>query len=154
STKTGQKIAGPVTSWQTPDGRFIVEHVAACNKTGDLLVFWWTVERDWQCVNLSVITKRRLTSPPTSWQTADGQRTVEHLAAGDAESLLVTYWILGELRTLRIRAVAVADDDGGRPANITPLEVAQWVDKANEIYGPAGIQFLFNPNRAAGDWSL
>jgi hypothetical protein len=28
TAKTGQRILAPVTSWQTPDGPFIVEHLA------------------------------------------------------------------------------------------------------------------------------
>jgi hypothetical protein len=37
--KTGQKIAGPLTSWQTQDGPNVAEHVAAMSPGGDLLVW-------------------------------------------------------------------------------------------------------------------
>jgi hypothetical protein len=42
TTKTGQRVRGPVTSWQTSDGRYNVEHLAGMSPNGDLLVFFFT----------------------------------------------------------------------------------------------------------------
>src|SRR5262249_38894353 len=54
------------------------------------------------------------------------------------------------LLTIRVHAVQVSDDDGGRACDITPAQVSQWVDEANEIYSVADIQFDYNQSR---DWS-
>jgi hypothetical protein len=40
----------------------------------------------------------------------------------------------------------LSDNDGGRSASINPDQVRQWVEKANRIYTPTGIQFRFNPD--------
>ena len=53
--KTGQQVAGDVTSWQTPNGPFNVEHLAGRNPAGDLIVFWWSPQHDWQALNVSDI---------------------------------------------------------------------------------------------------
>ncbi len=47
----GRKVAGAATSWQTPNGPFNVEHLAAISPAGDLLVFFWSPEHDWQAVS-------------------------------------------------------------------------------------------------------
>lgn len=54
---------------------------------------------------------------------------------------------------VRLHVIRVADDDGGRPANMTPDLFMQSVTKANEIYAPAGIQFQFDPNPSGPDWT-
>jgi hypothetical protein len=93
SQKTGQKVRGPATSWQTPDGPYNVEHLAAMSPSGDLLVFYWSPQQDWQVVNVSQKTGQRMASPATSWQTPDGPYNVEHLAAvNPSGDLLVFYW--------------------------------------------------------------
>jgi hypothetical protein len=50
------------------------------------------------------------------------------------------------LLVVPIQAVRVADDDGGREARVTPQQVANWVEFANHVYGPAGVRFEFEPN--------
>ena len=40
-------------------------------------------------------------------------------------------------------AVRVSDDDGGRPAAISPAQVKRWVDYGNRVYASAGIHFLY-----------
>src|SRR5437868_3527350 len=52
SAKTGQKIVGGLTSWQTRDGSFPVEHLAGRTPTGELIVFWRSSRQDWQAVNI------------------------------------------------------------------------------------------------------
>lgn len=53
-----------------------------------------------------------------------------------------------DLPTIKVplQAFRISDDDGSRTAAISPLQVANWTAKANEIYAVAGIQFLFDPN--------
>jgi hypothetical protein len=46
--------------------------------------------------------------------------------------------------TMRVHAIPLADDDGGRPADITPAQVTQWVAAANRTFRAAGITFLFD----------
>ena len=90
---TGRTIAGPLTSWQTPNGPFNVEHLAAVDAAGHLLVFWWSPAHDWQVVDVTAKTGRTVTGGVTSWQTPNGPELVEHLAAHDAAGhLLVFYW--------------------------------------------------------------
>jgi|SRR5713101_1623820 len=56
-------------------------------------------------------------------------------------------------RMIGIHAIKLGDDDGGRSAGVNPQQVKQWVDKANEIYAPTGIQFHFDPDPGGPDWS-
>jgi M6 family metalloprotease-like protein len=94
SAKTGQKIVGRLTNWQTHNGPFLVEHLAGRTPSGDLIVFWWSPAHDWQAVNVSAKTGKRISASATSWVTPDGVGgTVEHLAArGLNRELLVFYW--------------------------------------------------------------
>jgi M6 family metalloprotease-like protein len=90
---TGRRVASDLTSWQTKNGRFIVEHLAGMSPEGDLLVFWWSPQHDWQAANVSQIAGRRIAGPVTSWQTPDGPNNVEHLAGRSPEgNLLVFFW--------------------------------------------------------------
>ncbi len=90
---TGQKIAGPVTSWETFNGPYNVEHMAGISPNGDLLVFYWSPQHDWQVVDVSQITGRQITGTVTSWQIHNGPHNVEYLAGMDPNgNLLVFYW--------------------------------------------------------------
>jgi hypothetical protein len=89
---TGQQIAGPVTSWQTQDGPYLVQHLAGQSPTGDLLVFWWSPQTDWQVVNVSGITGQQIAGPVTSWQTQDGPYLAEHLAGQSPTGDLLEFW--------------------------------------------------------------
>lgn len=60
-----------IISWQTLDGPYNVEHLAAGTSDGDLLVFWWSPRADWQVINVSEITGHkiaRLVSGPQDYQ--------------------------------------------------------------------------------------
>ncbi|HEU5079192.1 MAG TPA: hypothetical protein VFT72_08255 [Opitutaceae bacterium] len=92
SQKTGQKIANTVTSWQTPNGPFNVEHPAGQAPNGDLLVFWWSPQHDWQVVNVTQKTRRSIASGVASWVTPNGPMLVEHLAAADSHGSLIVFW--------------------------------------------------------------
>jgi hypothetical protein len=95
SKKTSATVAGPVTSWQTPNGPFNVEHLAGVSAAGDVVVFFWSPQHDWQAVNVSSISGHKL-RPGTSlcrWQTPNGPFNVEHLAGVSAEGdLIVFFW--------------------------------------------------------------
>src|SRR5208337_4286463 len=93
TSKTNQKVASAATSWQTPNGSRIVEHLAAQAPNGDLIVFYWEPGADWKSVNVTSKTNQKVASAPTSWQVPSANLIVEHLAAeapnGD---LIVFYW--------------------------------------------------------------
>jgi hypothetical protein len=93
TTITGQRVASPLTSWQPPNGPFNVEHLAGMSPNGDVLVFYWSPQHDWQVVNVSQITKQQIAGPLTSWQTHEGPFNVEHLAGvGTNGDLLIFFW--------------------------------------------------------------
>ncbi|HEX3532212.1 MAG TPA: hypothetical protein VH988_34560 [Thermoanaerobaculia bacterium] len=95
TAKTGQVIQGPLTSWQTPNGPFNVEHLAGVTPAGDVIVFVWSPAHDWQAINVSQKTGNRLQNglALTSWQTPNGPLNVEHLAGVDAAGhVIVFYW--------------------------------------------------------------
>ncbi|MDP9175382.1 MAG: hypothetical protein M3O30_16190 [Planctomycetota bacterium] len=92
SAKTGVKVVGDITSWQTPNGPFNVEHLAAVTSAGDLMVFWWSPQQDWQAVNVSQITGQKIRSSVTSWQTPNGPDLVEHLAGMSTNGDLLVFW--------------------------------------------------------------
>lgn len=91
--KTSQYVTGGIAAWQTRNGPFLVEHLAARSPDGDLIVFWWSPQHDWQAVNVSAKTKRRVAGAPVAWVTPNGRFTVEHLGArGPKNELLVFWW--------------------------------------------------------------
>jgi hypothetical protein len=93
SEKTQQKVAGPVTNWQTQDGPFTVEHLAGASPSGDLLVFFWSPQADWQFVNVSEKTQQKIVGSLTSWQRSGNDINVEHVASASPEGdLLVFRW--------------------------------------------------------------
>ena len=47
--------------------------------------------------------------------------------------------------SLRLEAVRVADDAGGRAAEVTPEQFSDWVAFANLTYASAGISFFYDP---------
>ena len=57
---TGRRIVGPLTSWQTPNGPFTVEHLAGRDANGHLIVFWWSPPHDWQAIDVTAITGRTI----------------------------------------------------------------------------------------------
>jgi len=61
---TGRRVVGPVTSWQTPNGPLLVEHLAGRDAAGHLLVFWWSPAHDWQVVNVSSIAGPKVGGSP------------------------------------------------------------------------------------------
>ena len=47
--------------------------------------------------------------------------------------------------TLPVAAIQVADDDGGRQAEVVLDDVGNWIGEANRTYAAAKIRFTFNP---------
>src|SRR5262245_32981567 len=93
TTKTGQHVKEGCAAWRTPNGPLLVEHLAAVATNGDLIVFWWSPAHDWQAVNVSAKTGKRVNGAPVSWITPNGPLLVEHLAArGQHNELLVFWW--------------------------------------------------------------
>ena len=50
-----------------------------------------------------------------------------------------------ETITLRVQAIRLTDDDGGRPADTSPAQFSEWVEFANASFAPAGIAFAHDP---------
>ncbi len=152
SQKTGQKIAGPLTSWQTKDGRYTVEHLAGMNRNGDLLVFFWSPRQDWQAVNVTQKTGQKIAGPLTSWQTKDGQYTVEHLAGMNSSGdLLVFFWSPQQ----DWQAVNVSQITGQKIAGpVTSWQTYDGPDNVEHLAGmsPSGdlLVFFWSPSR---DWT-
>ncbi len=92
TAKTGVRVVGAVTSWQTPDGNTNVEHLAGRSENDDLLVLWRTPATDWQVVNVTEKTGQKITEPLTCWQTSDGNTNVEHLASRSENGDLLVFW--------------------------------------------------------------
>jgi len=92
SQKTGYKIAGDVVSWQTPNGSVIVDHLAGRTPAGELIVFYWSTQHDWQAVNVTAKTGVTVTSDLASYVTPDGPNLVEHLAGHAANGHLYVFW--------------------------------------------------------------
>jgi hypothetical protein len=97
TAKTGRSIAGGLTDWQTPDGSATVEHLAARDATGRLLVFFWSPAADWQVVDVTAKTGQQVRADVTSWQVRRDGRLYEYLAAASAadNTLLVFSWAAG-----------------------------------------------------------
>lgn len=54
--------------------------------------------------------------------------------------------------SMRVHAVVVSDNNGGRKTDISPSQVQAWVNKANEIYANANIHLDFDPSPGSGDY--
>jgi M6 family metalloprotease-like protein len=89
---TGQEVAGPPTSWQTQNGPFNVEHLAAVNANNEVLVFWWSPQHNWQFVNISAKTGQKIVGGLTNWQTHSGPFLVENLAGHTSSGDLIVFW--------------------------------------------------------------
>lgn len=79
-------------------------------------------------------------------------------AAGGLAALLFCTPLSAPAQTiyLRIHAVRLSDDDGGRAAAITPVQVSDWVKEANAIFARsnAGIRLYFKADSSGPDWQV
>jgi hypothetical protein len=108
---TGRRVTGHVTSWQTRNGPYNVEHLAGRDPSGDLIVFWWSPQHDWQAVNVTQIAGHKVAGDLTSWQTRNGPYNVEHLAGRDPSGDLIVFWWSPQHDWQAVNASAIAGGD-------------------------------------------
>jgi len=87
-------VIGPATSWSTWNGDVLVEHLAAADQKGHLMLFYWYPGSDWKAVDLTEKTGHTIAvERPESWVFTETAGPFEKLAApapnGD---LLVFAW--------------------------------------------------------------
>ncbi|MDP6636249.1 MAG: hypothetical protein QGG42_15220 [Phycisphaerae bacterium] len=158
-----------IAAWQTDflDGRW-VEHLACHSDYGNTLsVFFRHVGEPWCAINTTAMTQIPTSGSISAWQTQDSRGNIENLATAQTNRRLrVISWRTGDIAVVRIHAVKVSDTDTGlvgnidegvrprglRETRIKPEEVRRWVERANEVFGPAGIQFLFDPRPGSPDF--
>ncbi|MEO8628795.1 MAG: PASTA domain-containing protein [Betaproteobacteria bacterium] len=94
SAEAGRTVAAhSLTSWVTHDGESTVEHVAATNAAGEVLVFYWSsTHGKWQVVDATKESGRKAVGGLTSWVTTSGKYTVEHVAGVDSSGQLNVFW--------------------------------------------------------------
>jgi hypothetical protein len=168
SDKTGHKIAGPVTSWQTPDGPYTVEHVAGPSPTGDLLVYWWSPRADWQVVNVSAIPGgQKVAGAVTSWQTMDGPYNVEHLAGPSLTDVyrpagarnppgdLLEYWWSpqADWQVVNVSAIPGGQQMAGP---VTSWQTTEGPYRGEHLAGPSALDDLLEYWRRSqkADWQV
>src|SRR5215203_6118976 len=121
---TGQRVVGPLTSWQTKDGPYNVEHLAGMSPNGDLLTFFWSPRANWTAVNISQITNQKIASPVTSWQTKDGPYNVEHLAGMSPNGDLLTFFWSPRANWQGVNATRIANAEEGHVVGVpTPYQL-------------------------------
>jgi hypothetical protein len=54
---------------------------------------------------------------------------------------------------VRVHVVAMADNDGARPATLTKTEFKAWVDRTNGFLARAGIRLVFSNSTPTPDWT-
>ncbi len=93
SNITGRRIDGGLCNWQTRNGPYLVEHLAGRGASGELLVFWWSPQSDWQAVDVSHINSERINGVPAVYQHGDGDgENAEVLAFAAAHERLFLHW--------------------------------------------------------------
>lgn len=92
TTLTGQRVSGPATNWQTQSGSTWYEHLAAAGPNQHLYAFHKSTGGSWQVRDVTNITGKTITHPPTSWVTANGPVLVEHLAAPNWDGRLYLFF--------------------------------------------------------------
>jgi hypothetical protein len=92
-------IVGPATAWDSLNGDVLVQHVAAADPNGRLMVFYWYAGSDWKAVDLFEKTATRVAIDvrPTSWVSIGGSTAgYEHVALPSPDGdLLVFTWHSG-----------------------------------------------------------
>ncbi|MCC6971433.1 MAG: hypothetical protein IT434_14560 [Phycisphaerales bacterium] len=58
-----------------------------------------------------------------------------------------THVLTRALTPVRVTAVRVSDDDGRRQTPVSPDEVSRWLQFADLVYKPAGMRFVFDPEK-------
>lgn len=155
---TQQKIIGSVTSWTRNDFAIRLEFVSGVGPDGALYVFWWTPGQDWQVMNMTIFTKQRQQYFVGNWLTLKRgifgyTYYVQNLAGVTGDNhLMITSWSPGDLLTVRVKGIFVRDSNGSNPVNTDTGQMKLWVNKANDVFDAARIQFLFDDNPSGRDW--
>lgn len=152
--KTGQTIAVERPEyWLFTDTTGPFEKLAAPAPNGDLLVFAWRAETDWQATNLSSLTGKKITGPVTAWVTPFGSDYVEHLAArATNDDLLVFYRQTGGAWQV-VNVTALTGQKVGGPATSWTLEGG--LEVIERLAAPASngdlLLFTYQPST---DWQV
>jgi hypothetical protein len=149
TAKTGRSLAAGagVTSWQTPDGPFIVEHLAGVDAGGHLVVFWWSPRADWQAVDVTAKTGRSLAAGAgvTSWQTSNEAGHSEQIAGVDRAGHLVAFWWVSwaDWQTVDLSTMVGQSIEAG--SGITSWETPDGQDTVEHlgIVGTSGRVLVF-----------
>ena len=145
---------GPPTSWSTPNNGVVVDHVAAADKDGHLVLFYSYPGSDWKAVNVMEKTNAAIANVrPESWVLPDGQDVLERIAAPSpsGDLLLFTWhagsdWTVTNLTTMTNRKIV---------GPVTSWQVPLG-DRMVEHIGARGIDnhFLVFWRIAGGNWGL
>lgn len=76
-------------------------------------------------------------SDPAATATAD---SIPHAASASGQRAPA-------LTPVRVTALRVSDDNGQRQTLISPEEVSRWLQFADSVYKPAGLRFVFDPEK-------
>ena len=91
TTTTQKKITGPVTSWQTPLGNRMVEHIGARGIDNHFLVFWRIAGGDWAAVDVTTLTGQEVGDSGVSWTQNLGFEWAESVAMPDPTGNLILF---------------------------------------------------------------
>jgi M6 family metalloprotease-like protein len=94
SSEAGQKGSGALTSWLTVSSSYTVEHVAAANLSGDLLVFYWSPKNGrWRAVNATrEACGEAVVGVSGAFQYNSSDENVEMLFARGKNDKILNYW--------------------------------------------------------------
>lgn len=146
---------GPPTNWSTQNDGVTVDHVAAADKDGHLVLFYSYPESDWKAVNVMEKTQTAIASNvrPESWVFPDGQNVLERIAApSPSGDLLLFTWHSGsDWTATNLTAITNKKIVGAVTSWQVPLG-----DRMVEHIGARGIDnhFLVFWRIAGGDWGL
>jgi len=98
-----QGAVSPAASWVTPNVNVQVDHVAATDASGHLILFYWSPDDQkdsaraaraaWKAVDVSEKTKRVLVKErPADWRVLTGKLLVEHIAGRDGNGDLYDFF--------------------------------------------------------------
>src|SRR5699024_5205524 len=77
-----------------------IEILGSLTPDNSLVLFWWSNSHDWQSINISEMTGKKILSNPDSWNVIDGDRNIEHFAAVDLDNDLIVFWDFEQSRKL------------------------------------------------------
>lgn len=145
---------GPPTTWSSSNQGVIVDHVAAADKDGELVLFYSYRGSDWKAVSVTEKTNATIAVVrPESWVFPDGPDILERIAAPSpsGDLLLFTWhsgsdWVVTNLSNVTKKKIA---------GPVTSWQVPSG-DKMVEHIAARGIDnhFLVFWRIAGGEWGL